>query len=197
MAMMSLENSKVVRNAGLATVIIVVVIGGVIGWRWFVVPPAVPPHQSAAPSQTAIVKAWTINGQPVGDGLTLKPGEKLEIFVDLQPATDGPKGLRPRWSPQGPWIAGKDHLDAWVRFAQETPWSDPEAVKNVHELTKRRPKQMNDPHFGRGSAPLRAGEYELQVVVHKRKTGGFGADRPTGGEVVAASRVRVTPVESE
>lgn len=214
--MMSLENTRFVRIAGLAAVAIVL-IGGAVLWRRSIVPPAVPPRQSfvsdtkpgqapsPAPGQPpartlsriATAKGWTINGRPVVDGLTLRPGENLAIQIDLQLAAEGTPKPREPWSAQGPWIAGKDLLNVWIRFGQDVPWSDQEIVRSIHHLSKRRPRRPNEPHSGLGIAPQRIGKYELQVVVHKQKMGAFGINTWTGGDVVAAYRVRVAPPDAE
>jgi hypothetical protein len=206
--MMSLEITRSVRIAGLAAVAIVL-IGGVVLWQRSIVPSAVPPRQSfisdtkpgQPPARTlsriATAKGWTINGRPVVDGLTLRPGENLAIQIDLQLAAEGTPKPREPWSARGPWIAGKDLLNVWIRFAQDVPWSDQEIVRSIHHLSKRRPKRPNEPHAGIGIAPQRIGEYELQVVVHKQKMGAFGINTWTGGDVVAAYRVRVAPPDAE
>jgi len=144
-------------------------------------------------SHIATSKNWTINGQPVKDGLTLKAGEKLEILAHAQPVTEKSKISRTKWSSKGPWIPGYDEFDVWIRFAQETPWSAAESRSNIHGLMKRRPKKPDEPHYGKGVAPRRIGEYEVQIVAQKRKLGGFLVDQQIAGDVLEVAKVRVTP----
>lgn len=199
------ESFDVPRRAIAAAATCAVLAAALGGWWWFRVPPAEAPRRPAALSRAATSQGWTINGQPVEDGLTLPAGTLLDVAVQVRPSLDAPKPASKnspaqnspaKWSATGPWTPGVDEFDVWMRFAQETPWSEMETRSNLHWLIKKRPKKVDEPHRATTyRAPQRIGEYEVQLVVQKRKRGAFAVDQTIEGDVLATARVRVVPAE--
>lgn len=164
-------------------------------WFWQYTPPAVAPARAASPGRVATSQNWTINDIPVEDGIMLRAGEQLKVSVDVDLFNDGSIKPRTAWSPSGPWVAGKDVLDVWMRFAQQHPLIAREAKENLHSLIRNRPKRPEKTHRVQCRAPLRVGDYELQLVVHKRKFGAFPVDQVAEGDIVQVARVHVASVD--
>jgi hypothetical protein len=187
--------------AAVATVFVCGLIYGIVRIRPYYLParPPVRNLSAEAVAQTGVTLSrvgtahnWTINGQPVVDGLVFRAGESLSaaVNVTLAEGSSAPPGTR--WTPVGPWIAGKDELDVWMRFAQEHPLSEWESRLNAHSMIINRPRGKDKTYRRKEChAPQRLGEYELQLVIFRRKFNGFGADQKTGGDVLQTARVRV------